>query len=248
MKKKIVVTIVLIIIAGGLYLNRAYAHIYATINHAGLKSPDNNQTYIIGTTTEADKNITYDALGDSLTAGVGIEYYQQSFPFLLAQKISAQGSRVTLNNRSIVGAKTNDVRKYLLPAVIQDSPDIVTVLIGTNDIHGNISRAEFKKNYEVVLQRLTQETKAKIYLINIPFIGTPGLILPPYNYYFSWRINQFNAVIKELATAYHAEYLDLYSPTASVFKQSASYYSADLFHPSAQGYALWADILYDDIN
>ena len=93
-----------------------------------------------------------------------------------------------------------------------------------------------------------QETKAKIYIINIPFIGSNSLILPPYNYYFNFRTIEFNKIIEDLAQKNNISYIDLYSPTIKEFNKSDSYYSADLFHPSAKGYAFWAKIIYDDFE
>jgi lysophospholipase L1-like esterase len=51
-----------------------------------------------------------------------------------------------------------------------------------------------------------------------------------------------------LAQKNNVSYIDLYSPTLKEFKKSDSYYSTDLFHPSAKGYAFWANIIYDNFN
>ena len=248
MRKKCLLIILLIIIAAVIYLNRSYSYIYYKINQAGLKSPDISMTYNLGQNSGSSKKLTYVALGDSLTAGVGTQSYEQSYPYLVAKQLAAVGNQITLSDHSVPGATTAEIKNDLLPAAIQDQPDIVTVLAGVNDIHGNISLTEFKNNYEDILKRLTQETKAKIYLINIPYIGSADLMLPPYNYYFNFQTKRFNKEIKALAVTYKVTYIDLYSPTLSQFQKPGTHYSADSFHPSAQGYAAWAQIIYDHFN
>jgi lysophospholipase L1-like esterase len=195
----------------------------------------------------SENNLIYVALGDSLTAGVGANYDRESYPYLIAQKLGFE-TEVILSNFSLPGLKTRDLKNEFLALAIAAKPDLVTVLIGVNDIHGNISLVEFKKNYEEILSGLKKQTSAKIYVINIPLIGADTLILPPYNLYFDWQTKKFNQTIKDLAQIYQVKYIDLYTPTVGGFKKAGVHYSPDLFHPSAVGYASWAKIIYDNFN
>jgi len=241
-----VIIFLLIIIA--LYFNRSYAHIYNKIEDADLKSSDNGQPYFVVNNDTASSSLTYVALGDSLTAGVGVTNYEDSYPYLLAQYFAGNDYQINLQSRSYPGERTADLIKDYLPEAISDNPDVVTLLIGVNDIHGQISRKEFSQNYETILKRLTTETNAKIYVINIPFIGADNLLLPPYDYYFNLKTRQFNKIIKELADKYSVKYIDLYTPTEDLFRDNGSHYSTDFFHPSAEGYKIWADLIYADIS
>ena len=234
--------IILVLVALAVYLNRAYAHIYSTLNKAHLLSPDKNTTYIIN--RNASANLTYVALGDSLTAGVGVSQYEESYPYLLAQKIANQQTQVTLKNLGIPGFKTQDLINNSLEQAVASKPDVITLLIGVNDLHGYISKKDFQKNYQQILVTLSKKTTAKIYVIGLPPIGSNQLLLFPYNYYFRWQTKQFNQTIKDLATQHNLTYIDLETPTAQVSKNTGPYYSIDSFHPSAQGYELWARIIY----
>jgi lysophospholipase L1-like esterase len=252
-KKKTTLVIAAILVAAGiLYLNRAYSHIYSTIAAAGLTPVDNKAQYFIDATNQANNmettNIVYSALGDSLTAGAGVDNYQESLSYVLATKLSGGEKTVILNNHSLPGIETAGIISDYLEPAISDDPDLVTVLIGINDIHNKVSAAHFRKNYEEILSRLKQTTKADIYLISIPFIGADSLMLPPYQALFDARTKEFNKIIKELADKYTVNYIDVYAPTVDLFKTSGDHYSRDLFHPSASGYKLWADIIYADIN
>ena len=228
-------------------MNFSYSRIYNEVSEKNLKSPDKTITYYIGNNASNSKSLVYVALGDSLTAGTGIDDYHQSYPYLIAEKLSDKNN-ITFVNRSVPGFMTCDIKDNLLPLVLSDKPDIITLFVGINDIRDSISKKDFKKNYEYILKTLTQKTFAKIYVINIPFIGSNKLILPPYNYYFDYKTSEFNEIIKNLAIENNVQYIDLYSPTKEEFKKSDSYYSVDLFHPSAKGYAFWANVIYANFN
>ena len=252
-KKKLLILAIILVIAAVVYLNRAYSHIYEVIGRANLKPVDGQETYIINgmatnTAAVATSSLVYSSLGDSLTAGAGVNNPQESLPYLLAERFSGGDKTIILKNHSFPGIGTADIIKTFLPAALADNPDIVTLLIGVNDIHNKVSAADFAANYEEIIRSLKQGTKAKIYIINIPFIGSDKLMLPPYQALFDARTREFNKIIRSLAAKYSVKYVDLYSSTAELFKSSGDHYSLDSFHPSASGYKLWADIIYDNIN
>ncbi len=189
----------------------------------------------------------YVALGDSLTAGVGTNSYTESYPYLVAQQL-ASSNNITLKDLGEAGFTSSNVKATLLAKAIANQPNIVTLLIGVNDIHDSVSAATFKENYQAIVATLQQQTKAKIYAISIPYLGSNQLMLPPYNYYYDLKTNQFNAIIQSIAKADGIPYIDIYAPSKSAFAASDSFYAPDLFHPSAKGYALWATIIYDHIR
>lgn len=231
----------------GIYLNRSYAYIYHKIGDGNLAIFESNKEYIINKNMQNSKTLIYAALGDSLTAGAGVDNYEQSFPYLVSEKLG-YNQKVILKSRAILGYKSIDLKNVLLPLAINDNPDIVTILIGVNDVHNFIDKKEFEKNYDEVLKQLTQKTSAKINVINIPYIGSKNLIFPPYNLYIDSQTKEYNKIIKTLAQKYNLKYIDLYTESLKEFKRSDTYYSNDLFHPSAKGYALWADIIYANLS
>ncbi len=231
-----------------IYLNRAYANIYNTIGAANLEPVNLAGSYLVSNNMPDTTEITYVALGDSLMAGAGVDAPEESLPYLLAQKMSETGKTIDLKNFSVPGFKSSDLIIDLLPKAVAANPTVVTLLIGANDIHNQVSEEDFRKNYSHILDRLTKETQAKIYVINIPFIGADIMMLPPYGAYFKHQTEKFNKIIKELASERSLSYIDLYSPSLSLFQKPGDHYSSDLFHPSARGYKIWADIIYDSIS
>ena len=245
MKKNILIIFIILSVITFAYLNYSYSSIYNKIGEVLLSTPSDFKNYTMGTST---KTLTYVALGDSLTVGVGVDSYMESYPYIFTEKISQKNNiKINLIPLAQSGVRSMYVLNTLIEPVIKVNPDIITLFIGVNDVHGNISVKEFKNNYEDILQRLTKETNAKIYVINLPYIGTKNLIKFPYDYYFNMQTQKFNKSIEELAQKYNTEYVDLYSGFLKHDKDEA-YYSLDLFHPNKKGYALWAEILYANFS
>ncbi|MEI6597272.1 MAG: SGNH/GDSL hydrolase family protein [bacterium] len=244
--KKIFIIIIFLILAIGLYLYLVNAYTYSMFNRMGLRAPEAQHVYEFNSESMGE-NLTYAALGDSLTSGMGLNKYEESFPYLLAKDLAANAGKITLENFSYPGYRTDDLIKYLLEPAIAAKPKLITLLIGINDIHGFYSQAKFKKNYQTILERLTKETEAKIYAISLPFIGD-NIFLPPFNYYSNKQTIEFNKIIKELVAAYGVKYIDIAEPTKALFAENSSYYAADMFHPSAAGQVLWGKIIFDNIT
>ncbi len=243
--KKIIIILTVVVLLPAIYLNRSYAHIFNKIRDVALTSSDSKHIYNFGGTS--GKTIKFVSIGDSLTSGVGVDSFEDSYPYQLAKKYSTKGDAVMLRVVAMPGAKSADIVKNFLDGAIEKKPDIVTLLVGVNDVYGNVSEKEFTKNFRIILNRLTTETKAKIYIINLPYLGSKSLILPPYDRYFGNRTTEFNKVLLNLAVEYHLNYVDLYSKL-QLLSQDDSYYAADQFHPSKIGYAQWANIIHDNIN
>lgn len=245
MKKMHVVILIAIILVVGAYLFGANAYIYHRIHQGNLVAPDTTHHYEISG-PEGGAPLVYAALGDSLTAGIGADTYEQSYPYRLAQKLAVRNA-INLEVFAYPGLKSDELVANYLSRAIQAKPDIVTVLIGTNDIHNWVSSAEFEKNYRTLLVALSK-TNAKVYAVSIPYIGSNSLHLFPLNYYFDHEIAKFNAIVERLAAEYGATYVDIATPTKSLLKKDGPLYSRDSFHPSALGYSAWSTILYANIN
>lgn len=229
MVKKVLLALLIILF---IYLNRSYAYFYDFLNQHHLFIPESETTMIIGNQPDLT-TIKYLALGDSLTAGVGVSDQRGSYPYLIAQKLSAKNN-VELINLARAGDTSSDVLANQIPKVSVEKPNLVTVLIGINDIHNLIPVKKFESNLTQIVKAFKQ-TNARIYLLSIPYLGSDKILLPPYNFILDQRTKQFNNVIKKISTDFGVNYINLYS-----LKKPADFYSADQFHPAEAGYSLWA--------
>ncbi|MFA5087384.1 MAG: SGNH/GDSL hydrolase family protein [Candidatus Paceibacterota bacterium] len=246
MKKDWLIILILagIIIIG--YMWFAYANVYNRISAGGLNIVDNQYIYDIN--QMGTQKIKYAALGDSLTAGVGASSYENSYPYLLAKDMAKNNNEVILQDYSLLGARAEDVIGNLLDPVISGKPDIVTVLIGVNDVRERTGEDDFKNKYEYIVDSLLKQTNANVYLISLPFIGSSTVYLPPYDAYFRQRTIVFNKIIKEIAREKNLKYIDIATPTENIFKKDGPHYSVDSFHPSDEGYKILTQEIYGNVD
>ncbi|PIZ94421.1 MAG: hypothetical protein COX81_03600 [Candidatus Magasanikbacteria bacterium CG_4_10_14_0_2_um_filter_37_12] len=188
-----------------------------------------------------NNTLRYTALGDSLTAGVGTTKMEDTYPYILATKISAEHKSVVLNNFGIPGAKVKDVLDTQIDQALKTNPNLITLLIGTNDMHNRTSQIDFTSDVEKIITKLQDGTKAKIVVINIPYLEQSKLFISLYKYYFAKRAKEYNKKIQQIAQKYNLVYVDLYTHTV----QTKQIYSPDLFHPSKESYLDWSNFIYE---
>ncbi len=235
--KKILLIILVIIIAVAIYLNRAYAHIYNMIGEKNLLAPT-EKNYTVGDKNAKNK-IKIVFLGDSLTAGVGASSFQNTYPYLVAEKISQiEKVPVEVINLGTPGAKTIDVLNNQIKIANEFQPNKIYVFIGINDMHNRISINKMKNNLEKIITSLNLDKK-NIYLINIPYLGS---FLPPYKIYFDWQTKKYNQMFSDLKNT-GVNFVDLFSRTKNNFYNDPTLYSTDLFHPNDNGYGFLANII-----
>ncbi|MDF3126095.1 arylesterase [Rheinheimera sp. 1928-s] len=107
-------------------------------------------------------------LGDSLSAGYGLSQ-QQSWVYLLQQKLKQQDSGWTLVNASISG-ETSAGGLARLPALLeQHKPDYVLIELGANDGLRGFPVPQLETNLNAMVQHIRQqESEAVLMQIRIP--------------------------------------------------------------------------------
>lgn len=246
--RNIIIITVLVIAVFALYLNLSYAHVFSSISERDLVNPTILLTSYVPPISPTTTKITYVALGDSLTAGVGATSEQTSYPYIIA-RLMAQDRKtgVTVVNLGEPGASSIDVLKRQAPQVAALHPDVVTLVIGINDMFNKVPAEVFEKNIISIVDSLASTTKY-INIINIPYIGNTKTFLPPYRYYFDWQIRGYNNLLNNALIDKHIPIIDLYTLTHEQAFTSNTYYSADGFHPSDESYKSWGKIIYDNLN
>lgn len=235
----------IIILAVVIYLNRSYAQIYSYNQSSYLITSDIQRTYLLEG-GKGERSMKYVALGDSLTYGLGASSYQGTFPYALSQKLLNKYKSVEVINLAVSGAVVDDLLSDQLPPAIKEQPDFVTILIGTNDVHGFADEQKFRSSLEYIINQLKKNTKAEILLINIPYLGSDDLILFPHDKIVDSKITEFNQMIQEVANLTDVKYFDLYNSAKDYFEKDSELYSSDQFHPSDKGYILWGNLINAD--
>ena len=184
--------------------------------------------------------------GDSITdAGRDKRNYHHmggGYPKYAAELIAEAfpNAEIEFINQGISGNRTDQLFDRLYPDAISFEPDVISILIGINDIWhryggGRIETtdAQIETNYRAILERLKKQTNAKIVIL-APF-------LLDNEEKEAWRpdLERVLAIVRPLA----AEFADAYIPLDELFEEALKtqpepkYYSGDGVHPNANGAA-----------
>lgn len=136
-------------------------------------------------------------------------------------------------NRGISGNKTKDLLGRLKPEIIDIKPDIISILIGINDVIHYVDCNEtlpnnvFEEQYRTILEGIKSNTNAKIMIME-PFV-IPKDNVSKYRNDLSSKIE----IIRKLAR----EYADVYMPTEGLLNSvyiggDLADFSQDGIHPS----------------
>ncbi len=102
------------------------------------------------------------ALGDSLSQGVGASAYDRGWVGQVNTQLDRSGYTVNVINLSATGARVRDVIDGQLPLLASLEPqegDIVTVMVGSNDLFGGrAARTSLPSTYSEMLNLLLPST------------------------------------------------------------------------------------------
>ncbi len=156
----------------------------------------------------------------------------------------------------INGNQTKDLVERLQNDIIDIKPDIVSILIGINDVwhHADdkswIPNDIFEDRYRTVLKAIKEQTNAKIMIME------PFLIPVEDKLFFREDLAPKIEIIRKLAR----EYADAYLPTDGLLQSSficdePTSYAADGIHPTAKGadyigklYAEYLSVLIETLS
>src|ERR1700761_4901152 len=95
-------------------------------------------------------------LGDSLSQGIGASSVDRGWVPQTQRALAGRGVRYRVVNLSFSGARVGDVCDRQIPALagLSAAPDLVTVLIGSNDIIKRDLRARLPENFRAMLSAL----------------------------------------------------------------------------------------------
>jgi acyl-CoA thioesterase-1 len=202
--------------------------------------------------------VRYLALGDSFTIGTGttpdrsfpavlVSLYRSASPSRAARRVglrpTPQWGEWELLNPAVNGYTTDDLIREELPLVEAFRPDLITVLIGANDIVAGVREERYRAQLRRVHERIRADApNAARYALPQPdwslaragaIFGDPTRI--------ARTIERFNQVAKEEAERAGAAYVDLFPLMREQMRGGMT--AADGLHPSADAYAGWARAL-----
>lgn len=138
-------------------------------------------------------------LGDSIT--IGARSYA-GYPEYAASQLSSQlGKDFNVLNCAVSGNTAIDLLRHLdekMPVILSQKPDIVSLLIGTNDIKNNTSPENYRMALRLILLKCRLIAGCNhIVLLHIPPLAN-GMKYP-YHAGMNRLIDSFNLIIEEEA-------------------------------------------------
>jgi acyl-CoA thioesterase-1 len=127
------------------------------------------------------------------------------------------------------------------------NPNLITLGIGINDIGHGVSLEKFSQTYDEILSTLRSKTIATIVVTNIPEISSAPRIPLGIRSQYQQLIVEYNKKLEEVASRHGVTVFDVYTITHEQLPAHPEYFSADGFHPSDQGYELWAETMWPTI-
>jgi acyl-CoA thioesterase-1 len=182
--------------------------------------------------------LRYVALGDSYTIGTSVAPAER-WPEQLAARLP--GIELVAN-LGVNGFTSRDVIEVELPQLPALRPELVTLLIGVNDVVQHVPEATYRENVGRILEALVRQVGARRVLV----VTTPDYTVTPAGADYgdpatqSAAIRRNNAINAELAEARGIGVVDIYDLSLLAATDRAQV-ASDGLHPSGAQYARWVE-------
>ena len=180
------------------------------------------------------------ALGDSFTIGTSVAPVER-WP----DQVVARVPELELEaNLGVNGFTSGDVVSVELPQLPALRPELVTLLIGVNDVVQGVPETTYRRNVATILDALVREVGAGRVLV----VTTPDYTVTPAGADYgdpvtqSAAIRRNNAINSELAAARGIAVVDIYDLSLRA-AGDRSLVASDGLHPSGAQYSLWVELI-----
>ena len=187
-------------------------------------------------------------IGDSTAFGIGVT---EAADGVAARVAAVRGERIEM--LAVSGDTLADVRRDQVEAVAALDPRRVYLSVGANDVTHLTSKDSFAAGYRALLHALP--SAVDLVVLGVPDMGAPPRLLQPLRAVAGFRGRQLDAIARDAVADAKADrdgettYVDIAGPTGPAFRRDPDrYFAADGYHPSAEGYALWADAVLDAVG
>lgn len=180
----------------------------------------------------------YVALGDSYTIGTAVSEPER-WPNQVAARLP---SLELVANLAVNGFTSRDVIDVELPQLDALRPEIVSLLVGVNDVVQRVPPETYRANIELILADLVGRVGAG----RVVVVTTPDYTVTPAGADYgdpakqSAAIRTNNAIITELATSHGIALVDIFDISLQA-ADDLSLVAEDGLHPSGVQYTWWVE-------
>lgn len=182
-------------------------------------------------------------LGDSTAAGLGVEHTEETVGGRLSELIASTGREVVLDSVAVTGSRAADLGPQVSRALVRGAPDIAVILVGANDATHFTPLDELERHLAEAVRRL-RAAGSEVVVGTCPDLGAARNFAQPLRELVGWSGRRVAASSEQAAADGGGVPVDLAARTGPVFRADPGTLSEDEYHPSADGYQLWALALY----
>lgn len=171
---------------------------------------------------------------------------------------------VKVYNAGYNGNNTADLLLRLDKDVLSKKPDVVILMIGTNDMlnqRNKLSIKQYRENYQQLITLIKK--KAKLFMMTIPPVNTDYILARQDPKIYAnvgpkALVDSANLIIKELAAKNKCTLIDLNrvlqacggstTDKESLFQNEANFNINDGVHPTANGYRVIGTAVFEVVN
>jgi len=166
-----------------------------------------------------------------------------SYVFIVAAKCGSTypNRKLTFINRGISGNTVADLTKRWERDTLALKPDILSILIGVNDLGHGVSAEQYEESYDKLLADTMTALPNVRLILGEPFGLPSGKHKDDWDRY-SKELAKRRAIVEKLAAKYHApvaRYQKVFDDACA--KAPADYWIWDGVHPTYSGHQLMAD-------
>lgn len=185
--------------------------------------------------------LRYVALGDSYTIGTSVAEAER-WPNQLVERIDDLD---LAGNPAVNGYTSADLVNDELPQLDTLQPELVSVLIGVNDVVQGVTDSQYAGNVAIILEELLTRLPPN----RIICIATPDYTVTPSGAAFgdpaqqSDAIVRFNAILREACERREVRFVAGIFEISQAALEDRSLVADDGLHPSGKQYSLWVDAI-----
>ncbi len=186
-------------------------------------------------------------LGDSFAAGVGVQSVDDSIGGHLAALLAGDGHRIELSSVAVSGTRSYHLDTQVSRALLGERPDVAVILVGLNDATHLVNPSEAAYHLGGAVCRLT-EAGVAVVAGTCPDLAVSRALGPPLRQIVGWLGQRIASAQEPEVVDAGGVPVDLARRTSAVFRADPGTICVDGFHPSADGYRIWAHALYPPVH
>ncbi len=183
-----------------------------------------------------DRPVRIAWLGDSLAAGLGCEFLDETPAHLTAHLLERP---VEVTMLATPGARAVNVLEDQLPR-LDPAVELVVVCVGANDVAASTPRQRFAAQLDETLALLAPRP---VVVCSLPDMAMPDRLAQPLRTVAGAGARWYDSARARVVAAHrHAVSVDIASrPPGISRKAGRRMLCADRFHPGPEGYRVWAE-------